>query len=930
MRKTIVLLSVLLLSSLSFATTDPPEDPEVDYKQNPLGIDNRKPDFSWVVGDESRGAIQSAYRIIVSSTKEKLQQDEGDIWDSGKVMSGKSVQVSYDGQSLESSTRYFWKVRTWNEAGESSEYSKTAWFETGLVDRDDWEATWIKDDREAPDNDREFYERIPVPLFRKAFEADKEITKARLYISGLGYYEAFLNGAKIGDHRLDPGWTQYAKTVYYSAYDVTSQIKEGENAMGVMLGNGWYNPLPMKLFGRWNLREILTIGRPKVIAHLEIEYTDGSKEAIGTDESWKTARGPVVRNNVYLGEWYDARMEKEGWKSPGYDDGNWKPVRQASPPAGELKWQFVPPIRHTRTVHPVDISNPKEDTYVVDMGQNFAGVIRFKANAPEGTEIKFRYAELLYEDGTLDFRTTAATQIKEGGIDGGPGAPATAWQEDRYICNGEGTEIFQPKFTFHGFRYVEIKGLPYKPSLNDIKGIRLNSDLPDNASFQCSNPLFNEVQEITEWTMLSNVFSIESDCPAREKFGYGGDIVTVGEAYMYNYDMANFYTKTVRDFARDARSSGGMTECAPNIGINGHGLTEDTGPVGWTLAHPFLLEKLYKYYGNKDLVKEQYKPMKDQVDFYHRQVPNHIIRDGIGDHNSVDKRPRPVTSTAFYYHHTRILADMAKLLGKSQDAEKYSALADDIKKAFIEEFVDRKTGEVFTRTQACQVFALYYDLLPEDLKDEALQVLKDEIFLHHHGHLSTGIFSTKMMLNYLSDKNLNEINYTMMNQKEFPGYGYMVDNGATTLWENWAFKKNDSKNHPMFGSISEWFHRSVLGIQQTETSVAFNEIVIKPAAVGGLTWAKGHYQSVRGKIGSHWWKFGDDIFLNIEIPANAKAIVHVPAVTDSRPDIYEGASLLIKGGNVSELPEEIEFVSQTDGYFVFKIGSGTYRFEVRH
>ncbi len=926
----ILSLIKILFISTSYGIINPPENLKINYNIDPLGIDNPLPGFSWETGDISRGAKQSAYRIIVSSSLENLEQDDGDVWDTEKVTSKETIQIPYGGISLESTTRYYWKVKTWNEDDISSEYSDPASFETGLINPKDWKGIWITDNRPAPNEPEEFYDLIPVPLFRKGFDLNGKIDKARLYISGLGYYEAFLNGDKVGDHWLDPGWTQYAETVYYEVYDVTNYLHRGNNAIGVMLGNGWYNPLPMRLFGRWNLREILTIGQPKVIAQLKIEYEDGTHDLITTDRSWKTTKGPIVKNNVYLGEWYDARMEKPGWHSTGYDDREWNEVRRADAPAGDLKWQFIPAIKHTRTVYPVGMDSPEEGMYVMDMGQNFAGVIRFKVSAPEGTEIRFRYAELLYDDGKLDFRTTAATQIKEGGIDGGSGAPATAWQEDRYFCKGEGVEVFEPKFTFHGFRYVEITGLPYKPSLNDIEGVRLNADLPDNASFECSNPLFNKIQEVTEWTMLSNVFSIESDCPAREKFAYGGDIVTVGEAYIYNYDMSNFYAKTVRDFERDQRSNGGMPECAPDIGINARGLTENTGPVGWTLAHPFLLKQLYKYYGNHQLLEEQYQPLKDLVDFYREHTPDHIIMDGIGDHNSVDKRPRPVSSTAFYYHHAKILSEMAGVLDKSTDTQLYTALAGDIKEAFIEKFVNKKTGEVYTHTQADQVFALYYDLLPDDLKRKALEVLKDEIYLKYDGHLSTGIFATKMMLEYLSEQNLNDINYTMMNQKEYPGYGYMIDNGATTLWENWDFAKHDSKNHPMFGSVSEWFYRSVLGIQQTDQSVAFSEIVIKPAVVEGLTYAKGHYQSIRGRIGSDWWKLGDDLFMNVEIPANTTALIYFPVTNNPRPQISERSNLLVQQGNpTDELPGEFSFIQSTRDHIIFRVGAGKYNFEIR-
>ena len=919
-------ISILLLFSNLVVAINPPKNLKVDYNSQSMGVDVPHPGFSWEVGDLARGAVQSAYRIIVSSSADLLARGEGDLWDSKKVNSNQTIQVKYQGNPLQSMTRYYWAVKTWNADGQASEFSKPAWFETGVLSPAEWQAKWISDHRVPPEKLEDFYDQIPVPLFRKVFNQAREIKNARLYISGLGYYEAYLNGEKIGDHWLDPGWTQYAKTVYYVAHDVTDWVQTGENVLGVMLGNGWYNPLPMKMFGH-NLREVLTIGQPKLIAQLKLEYEDGSTEFVTSDESWKTNTGPIVKNNIYLGEWYDARKEQPGWKKADFNDKSWRKAKSAEAPAGELKWQFIPPIKHTKTLQPVTISEPQEGVYIMDLGQNFAGVIRFKVRAPEGTEIKFRYGELLLEDGNLDIRSTAAAQIKHG--QGGPGAPRVAWQEDRYICKGAGVEVFEPKFTFHGFRYVEITGLPYKPSLNDLQGLRLNSDLPDNSAFTCSNPLFNRIQEVTEWTMLSNVFSVESDCPAREKYGYGGDMVAVGEAYLYNYDMANFYTKSVRDFSRDALPDGAMTECAPNIGVNAKGVTDESGPVGWTLAHPFLLDKLYQYYGDIELVKEQYQPLKDLVDFYHHNVPDHIIMVGIGDHKCVDQRPTPVSSTAFYYHHVKILSKMAGLLDKEQDRKFYSELAEKIKSAFIEKFVDQDNGQVYTHIQAAQVFALYYDLLPEGLQEKALDLLKDEIMIKHNGHLATGIFSTKMMLNVLSDENLDWVNYLMINQKDYPGYGYMIANGATTLWENWGMIPDHSMNHPMFGSVSEWFYRSVLGIQQADNSLAFSDIIIKPAIVDGLTFAEGHYHSVRGKIGSKWWKLGDDLMIDVEIPANTTAKIYLPRLHHrAAPEIYESdvPVPLQKENN----HEHIKFVDSTNQHFILQVGAGTYHFKVIH
>lgn len=925
MKKIYIAIHLISLVQILFAA---PVNLKVNYLKNPVGIDS-KVHFSWELDDLDRGAKQTAYRLLVASSPENLRKNLGDCWDSKKIVSSETLQIEYRGKTLSPASRYYWKIISWNQSDILKE--NNAVFETGLFSENDWEGEWIYDGTNIPDKDEDFYKNIPAPLFRKGFSTDKKIAKARLYIAGLGYNEVYLNGQKISDYRLEPGWTQFAKTVYYNVHDVTEKIVQGKNALGVILGNGWYNPLPLRLFGNWNLREYLTIGQPKLRCQLQIEYEDGTSEIIASNESWKTCESPIIRNNVYLGEWYDARMEKKDWCLPHFDDSKWLRAKTIEGPKGKLTWQYIPPIRLTRPViKPIRLQESNKGIYVFDLGQNFAGVIRFVLQASEGDEIIFRYAEIQNDDYSIDVNSSVACHIKSPGK-GGPGAPDVAWQEDRYISKGNGVEVFEPRFTFHGFRYVEVSGLSYKPSLNDLEGIPLNSDIEDVSEFTCSNELFNKIQQLTEWAMLSNVFSIESDCPAREKFGYGGDMVAVGETYMYNYDMTTFYQKTVRDFENDALPNGAMTECAPNIGINERGIEPGTGSIGWTLAHPFVLYHLYKYYGNLEIVREQYPALKKLVDFYDKRTPGFLILDCIGDHNSVDERPRPVSAASAYYHHVQILVELAKLLGKKEDVQKYSALAENIKNAFIQKLVDAETGKVYSGFQASQVFALYYDLLPDTLRKRAFQKLENQIVSERQGHLSTGIFSTKMMLNYLSDQNRDDLSYIMLNQKEFPGYGYMIDNGATTLWEHWEIRNQASKNHPMFGSVSEWFYRSVLGIQQTKESIAFSEIIIKPSVVGDLTWAKGSYHSVRGKIKSYWWKFEDDLHLEITIPANTTAFVYIPVFNSNKPDIWEGNTRLVeKGIRTDDKAESVQFNGIKDGFAVCSVKSGRYSFIVRN
>ena len=532
-------------------TAAPPLQPaqlSCEYRNNPLGIDVRTPLFSWTLVATIRNQFQSAYELIVSDNIKTILAAEGDQWSSGKITSGQTLHIEYAGKSLQSCKRYYWRVKVYNRQGEASAWSEPAWFETAMLDATDWKASWINDGSMNPLKDEDYYKEDRMPLLRKEFSTRKKIAAARLYISGLGYYEAFLNGKKIGDHVLDPGFTTYRKQVLYVVYDITSMIKIGSNMAGIMLGSGWWNPLPFKFFGRWDLRNYQQTGRPCVKAELHIKYTDGSTEKIVTDESWQTIPGPITHNNVYLGEQYDARLE-QNWASP---ISIWKNAVVVKGPEGVLTVQQQPAIKVTKVIKPVAIKMHGKDTFIVDMGQNFAGVSRIKVKGTAGTKISLRYGEDLFKDGSLNYMTTVATQIKKGGIKGGPGAPLTAWQEDGYILKGEGVEVWSPRFTFHGFRYVEITGWPGIPTINDIEGLRMNSDLEQVGNFECSNGMFNKLHDVIQWTFLSNVFSVQSDCPAREKMGYGGDIVATANSYIYNYDMANFYRKTVRDFANES------------------------------------------------------------------------------------------------------------------------------------------------------------------------------------------------------------------------------------------------------------------------------------------------------------------------------------------------------------------------------------------
>ncbi len=517
-----------------------------EYIENPLGIDIPNPVLGWKLTSDERAQSQTAYELVVATSEADLQQEKKLVWKSGKKTSSQNNNIVYAGKKLQPFTRYYWKVRVYDRDGKPSSWSTAAWWEMAMLTPIDWKAQWIGDGRKSPDNEIDFYKDDPAPMFRKVFDIKKPITTARLYIVGLGYYEAHINGDKVGDNVLDPGWTNFGKQILYSVFDVTGMIQQGQNAVGAILGNGFYNPLPIRIFQP--LREYLYIGRPSLKAQLRITYADGSMETIATDNTWKTASSAIMRNNVYLGEHYDARLETSGWNNSTFNDSQWKQASIANTPSGQLTVQMQPPVRITKVFHPTRMTESRPGVFVFDMGQNFAGVARIKVRGPKGTKITIRYGEDVYSDGSLNVMTSVAGQQKRvwNADREAPGQPQTAWQEDSYTLKGEGEETWSPRFTFHGFRYAEITGWPGRPTLDDIEGLRMNAQLPRAGSFECSNAMFNQLNTAIDYTFLSNVFSVQSDCPAREKFGYGGDIVGTARTFSWFYDMENIYRKLIR------------------------------------------------------------------------------------------------------------------------------------------------------------------------------------------------------------------------------------------------------------------------------------------------------------------------------------------------------------------------------------------------
>ena len=732
-------------------------------------------------------------------------------------------------------------------------------------------AEWIADGKPMPGNDAAFYENDPAPLFRKIFTVEKKIKRAWLNIAGLGLYQAHLNGRPVADGAPAPLWTPYGKRVLYDRYDVTGMLESGVNALAVELGNGWYNALPMKMWGRYNLRDVMTVGRPCLIARLEITYADGTTEKYSSDASWKVAEGPLLRNSIYLGEVYDARKEKPDWRLADYADAGWRTAVRVDGPGGVLEPRRAPAVVRRRVWTAQSVSEPSTGVFVADMGRNFAGVAAFRlGSGTAGQRITFRYGELLNKDGSVNVMTTVSGQIKREGM-AGPGAPARAEQQDVYIRSGGGDEMYMPRFTWHGFRYVQIEGLAQAPEAADIKAYELASDLQDACEFECSLPMFNQIHRVCRDTFLANVMGVQSDCPARERFGYGADIAVTTEAFIFNFDMNDFYAKTIQDYADEAEDDGWFTETAPFVGVASQGFGGRSGPIGWTVGVPIMMRDLYRYYGNVEVIARHYDGCARYVDLVKEKTPGLVIDKCIGDHEALDKAPEALTATAHFYQWAKLVAEFAAIIGKNGDADKYNALADDIRTAFRKRFI--VGGRVGKGGQGEQLFGLYHRLIPEADRAAALEILRKDI--EDRGKaLSTGIYSTKYLLQVLSAEGMEELAGKLVARREFPSWGYMLDNGATTLWETWKPSDNVySQNHPMFGSVEEWFMKYVLGIAVADDAVGFDKVVIRPRAVAGMTWAHGSYRSVKGDIKVSWTKKGERMRLNVELPLGVTARV---------------------------------------------------------
>ena len=879
--------------------------------ENPLGIDIVKPRLSWIMGEgqvpsaspatskqtersdlsQIRGLIQTACQILVASSPELLTKGVGDLWDSGKIPSDNST-IEYAGKPLQSRQQCFWKVKTWYSGGgrplNRTFESRPAMWSMGLLRPEDITAKWIGSPTDA--------EVEPAPLLRKTFSLDKKPKRATAYICGLGYYELSLNGRKVSDHELDPKFTRYDRRALYVTYDVTGQLKIGRNAAGVMLGNGWYN---YHVKNAWDFDTAPWRGKPRMILQIEVEYADGSGQTIISDESWKYSTGPILYDGMLNGEVYDARMEKEGWDTTGYDDSAWAAGRVVEAPAGKLSAQMVQPIRVIEIIKPVKITQPQPDVYLFDFGQNIAGRAELTVTGPSGTDVRLQYAELLHEDGTLN-PDNIKSCCKSG-----------EFQTEHYLLKGRGVERWRSRFMYYGFQYVQITGFPGEPKLENLKALVMHTDMENAGSFECSNELLNRIQHCTRWSYLNNFYGHPTDCPNREKNGWTGDSHLAAETGLYNFDPAAAYTQWMRDFKDEQRESGELPGIIPT---GGWGYKWGNGPA-WDSAYILIPWSMYLYRGDVRILAEHYDNMKRYVDYLTRTANNGIVAIGLGDWcPAKTKTPENVTSTGYYYCDTVIVSKIADILGRKDDAATYAQLALDIKRAFNREFLDPQTKQYAGGTQTALSCALYQGLVEPGDIDAVVKNLVENVE-GQGNHLDCGILGTKYLLHALADHGRADIAYRVAVQTTQPGWGYWIQQGATTLWEGWD--GGGTHNHIMFGDISAWFFETLAGIRPDPAVSGFRKIIIKPSPMEGLTWVRASHNSPYGKIDSQWKLDGDKLTLTVEIPPNTTAEINVPAKDE--------ACITESGAPVSK-SNGITFRGMEGDYAVFETGSGRYVF----
>lgn len=888
------------------------KDLRCELLNDPLGIDVAQPRLTWEIQSSQRSVMQVAYQIIASTSLKKLKKNEADVWNSGRVLSDKSIQVIYKGIALKSGQNVFWKVRVWTNKGDSR-WSNAAHWSMGLLQPGDWKAAWIGIDKAFSWDGVSVHSRLSSRYYRKEIAVNKKIKSATLYISGLGMYELFINGKKIGKQVLSPSPTDYDKTVMYNTFDVTRYLKQGDNAIGVTLGNGRYFIMRQN----YKQKKWHSFGFPKLLLQTVIEYKDGSHHLIVSDTTWKmTANGPVRSNNEYDGEDYDARKEMNGWNNVHFNDDKWFYANIVEAPAGKLKAQMNENMQVMQTLQPKRISESGTGIYTIDFGQNFAGRIRLRLNGDghRGDTITLRYAESLQPDGNLyvaNLRDAKAT--------------------DHYVIKGEKDETWSPQFVYHGFRYVEIKGLPKVPSLQDLQGELIFDKMQNTGNFVCSNSTLNQVYHNALWSIMSDYKGMPVDCPQRnERQPWLGDRTTgcYGESFVL--DNAKLYAKWLNDIQDAQTPEGSIPDVAPNFWYY---YKDD---ITWPSTYLTVADMLYNQYGDSVSIATHYASIKKWI-FYmqDKYMKNGIIgKDSYGDwcvppeskeliHSKDSSRMTPgaLLATATFYHDLQLMKKFAAIIHRYADTSGYDDRSLKIKRAFNDTFYHQAKQYYGNNSVTSNLLPLAFGLANKEDEATIFQniILKIKDF---DDHIPTGVIGTQWLMRMLTKYGRNDLAYKIATNRDYPGWGYMAANGATTTWELWngntANPKMNSQNHVMLlGDLLIWLYENQGGIKSDLNDVAFKKIIMKPEIKSAMQFVNASYHSLYGMVESSWKKSGNDFNWTINIPANTSAVVYIPA---------KGNNKILENNKDISQEKNILFLRKESRYDVYQVGSGNYHF----
>ncbi len=901
----------------------------------PIGIERSHPRFRWLLESKERSQLQTGYQILVASSLEKLEANRADKWDSGKVTSDNSVEVVYAGAELASGERCYWKIRAWDRNGKPTEYSAPSFFEMGLHKPTDWQGKWIAAKK-----------GVSSPIFRREINVNGSVRRALVYIAGVGYYELYINGKKVGDRVLEPAHTYYnndqpfhlGSRVLYATYDVTSYLQAGKNAFGVMLGNGWYSAdsAVASAVGRTPYGD-----RPRLLMQANIELDGGQKVTITSDPEWKVSPGPVTYNDFFHGETYDARLEQPGWNNVGFNDSSWENPSVADAPSGRLAAEMLPPSRVMETLPMQRMLVPKEpemydNTYIYDFGQTFSGWVRISVSGPKGAKVVLRYGSRIYEDdNTLDNRSNLLRF-----------PTPSAQQTDTYILKGEGTEIWEPRFTLHGFRYVEVTGFRDAPSVHKIEGRFVHSSLDATGSFVSSNQLLNQIHHNIQWTFMSSFQGLLQDAADRsERVGWLGDPTFVAEDYLYNYDMSAFLEKWMNDIQDNQKDDGNVPFISPIDWRRPKDAPEDPDSITagsdvytlwpcWQSTYPLMTWYLYEYYGDKQVLEDQYAGVKKLIDFLSANAVDNMIMVGLGDHMepqddgfshfSPRRTPSGLTSTACYYENTLTLSRMASVLGLSDDAKKYATLAQNIKDAFNKRYFDPNTNQYATGSQTSNALPVYLDMAPPEKVPAIVKNLVDDIVNKHDTHVSTGIIGSNAVIQVLPSHGATRLMYALANQTTYPSLGNQVMKGATTVCETYECGPWLSQNMKMFGSMDKFFYHDLAGISRR--SPGYRRVLIKPQPVGDLRSVSASQQTVRGVVNVDWVKGDTSLDLRASVPAGVEADIAIPKLGLTNLSITESGVTVWRSNAFVPGAAGLTGAEETSDSIVFHAGSGSYTF----